>query len=532
MRIQSTNPIERAILRLNHRHTWVWTLSAILMLLLGLAVALSYITQPSGPELSLFPDPSTRSTLAWALPALILVLSLYLFHQDRKVKDVRAELLRAGLQDESLRAHLSELSSLFEAAVQVQIQPALDLLLDIITQRLLDCLEADRATIALMDSETKELICRQASAANDGNVETSTLASPQGMIGYVFQANEKLLAQRDDILSSFPFEAKRGEKPASALCVPISIHKRVIGAVQLLRLEPKRCFTAREAHMLGILADHLASTIERVEEYTALDRRVGSLDEMNRRLSQLDRLKRGFLAVVNHEARTPVTCILSYADLLLDGPADLDPAKRESYIRIIHDQAVQLREVLNQEIELFCMVAKPQDLRLASTSLNDIVTQSMSTLESEAREKSIDVDVELSPDVPAILCDAQRLPLVIHYLFSRLIRIAPPGERIRIFTGREEYAPGEEGALLGVSYSGSNLRHEALAGAFDPSVLTEEMGSHAFEAFAWGFHLVQDIVELHGGRAWTTREPGLATCFLISLPVRGSSESASEDAAA
>src|SRR5690348_5984760 len=134
----------------------------MLMILLGLTIMTSYLTQPVPPEGAWLPDADSRITRAWALPALIVVLALYLLHQERKSRAVRSELLRASLQDETLLAHLSELSALFEAAVQVQIQPALDLLLDIMTQRLLDCLTADRAGLILREADGEEFVCRVA----------------------------------------------------------------------------------------------------------------------------------------------------------------------------------------------------------------------------------------------------------------------------------------------------------------------------------------------------------------------------------
>jgi K+-sensing histidine kinase KdpD len=316
------------------------------------------------------------------------------------------------------------------------------------------------------------------------------------------------------------------------ICVPITVQKRAIGALYVLRLEPRRNFTAWELQMLGVLADHLANTIERVKEFNTLDRRVGTLEEMNRRLAQLDRLKKGFLALVNHEARTPVAGILSYSEFLLEDEGDLDVEKRLSYTRVIHAQAKRLQEILDQEIDLFCMVAKREAFCPAPSSLNEIVARTLATLRPKATEKSVALDAEWGVDLPTIPGDPNTLPRAIHFLIAGLVRIAPPGERIRLRTWREQTLPVGEGAVLEVSYSGSNLRPESLPNAFDPASLTEEMTNHEFEAFAWGFHLVQDVMELHGGRAWTTTTPGMATCLVFSLPAWTGNQSDEEKAAA
>jgi K+-sensing histidine kinase KdpD len=357
-----------------------------------------------------------------------------------------------------------------------------------------------------------------ASAAEDGNVTTSRLGSLEGMANAAFQTREKLLVDADRISSTFSSDLRPGERPSSAICVPISVDRRVVGALYVLRLEPRRSCTAWEAQMLGVLAEHIAHTVEQVKEYNSLDRKLNSLDETNRRMAQLDRLKKGFLAVVNHEARTPVASILSYSEFLLEGEGDQDPERRMSYTRVIHAQAKRLQEILDQEIDLFCMVAKRDECRPVPSSLNDMVGQALAALDVQAKEHSIVFENESGADLPSVPADPQKLPRAIQFLIAGLIRIAPPGERIRLRTWRERtLAVGDE-AVLEVSFSWSNLRQESLPRAFDPAHATDDMTNHEFEAFAWGFHLIKDVIEMHGGRAWTTGTPGQATCILFSLP--------------
>ena len=518
MSVSPTSPLERAVVHLNRRHAWLWGLSAALMLLLGLTIMVSYLAQPPANELSWLPDENSRVTLAWALPALIVVLALYLFHQERKGRAVRSELLRAGVQDETLRAHLSELSSLFEAAVQVQIQPALDLLLDIITQRLLDCLAADRAALILSETEDNGFIRRLASAADDGNVTTDRLSSLEGMAGVAFQSRERLLVDAETLASRFSFDLLPGEKPSSAICIPITVDRRVVGALYVLRLQPRRVCTAWETQMLGVLAEHIAHTIEQVKEFNALDQKLNSLDETNRRMAQLDRFKKGFLAIVNHEARTPVASILSYAEFLLEGEGDLDLEKRTSYTRIIHAQAKRLQEILDQEIDLFCMVNKRDDARPVPMILNEIVGQALTTLESHAQKRSVTLDADFGSEVPAVLGDPEKLPRAIKFLVSGLIRLAPPGEHLLVRTRRERMLAESDEAVLEISYSSPHLLRGSMPGAFDLTQPVEDMTNHEFEAFAWGFHLVREVIDQHGGRAWMTGAPGEATAILFSLP--------------
>ena len=63
-------------------------------------------------------------------------------------------------------------------------------------------------------------------------------------------------------------------------------------------------------------------------------------------LQELERLRAEFLSLVSHELRTPLTSIRGSASTLLEEEAELDPAERREFYRIIHDQAGHMRGLI------------------------------------------------------------------------------------------------------------------------------------------------------------------------------------------
>ena len=64
--------------------------------------------------------------------------------------------------------------------------------------------------------------------------------------------------------------------------------------------------------------------------------RTLALEDANRRLQELDKLKSDFLSTVSHELRTPLTSIKAFAQILLDYP--LNEATQKRYLQDIIDE--------------------------------------------------------------------------------------------------------------------------------------------------------------------------------------------------
>jgi len=78
-----------------------------------------------------------------------------------------------------------------------------------------------------------------------------------------------------------------------------------------------------------------------------------------------------------------------------------------SYTRVIHAQAKRLQEILDQEIDLFCMVAKQDEYQPVPFSLGELVKQALAAVEVQAKEHWIVFDTDLGTELPGIPCYPQ-----------------------------------------------------------------------------------------------------------------------------
>ena len=96
------------------------------------------------------------------------------------------------------------------------------------------------------------------------------------------------------------------------------------------------------------MAEHSRQLEEKSRE---LEATAAQLRDANARLTRLDQEKDDFLSQVSHEVRTPMTSIRSFSQILLDS-RDLDGARTQRFVRIIHDESVRLTRLLDSTLDL------------------------------------------------------------------------------------------------------------------------------------------------------------------------------------
>ena len=83
----------------------------------------------------------------------------------------------------------------------------------------------------------------------------------------------------------------------------------------------------------------------------SLSQLVRELDEQRAVAFEASRLKSEFLANTSHELRTPLTAILGFLRLIMDG-AVKDPEKQREFLKIAHESAESLLNIINDVLDL------------------------------------------------------------------------------------------------------------------------------------------------------------------------------------
>jgi signal transduction histidine kinase len=231
-----------------------------------------------------------------------------------------------------------------------------------------------------------------------------------------------------------------------------------------------------------------------------------------------DALKTQFLANISHDLRTPLTAVITHAEILRDGIlGDLSPQQLDSIRGIIAGG----RQLLNQvgEILTYARGAANQ-LTISPTrfSIRDVLEQVSSLNESLLKKKLLSLSVETEPGLPRINADREKIAHVVGNLLGNAIEFTPSGGRVWVRASRRQ-ADGPPALVVEVGDSGLGIAPEHHDLIFREFAQVDSTPSRAHHGTGLGLTIARKLVELHGGKIWLESELGKGSKFFFSVPV-------------
>jgi signal transduction histidine kinase len=231
-----------------------------------------------------------------------------------------------------------------------------------------------------------------------------------------------------------------------------------------------------------------------------------------------DALKTQFLANISHDLRTPLTAVITHAEILRDGIlGDLTPRQLESVRGIISGG----RQLLNQvgEILTYARGAANQ-LALVSTrfAIKEVLEQVSKLNESLLKKKRLTLWVESEPGLSPVIADREKIAHVVGNLLGNAIEFTPSGGRVWLRASR---SPGDvpEAQLVEVGDTGVGIAPEHHDLIFREFAQVDATPSRPHHGTGLGLTIARKLVELHGGRIWVESTLGSGSRFYFTVPV-------------
>lgn len=164
----------------------------------------------------------------------------------------------------SVEKRLNDFAVLLEVAKAMSAERDLHRLMHLITTQCSQLLQADRASLYLVDEEKQELYTWIAEGLENKEVRTPF---GKGISGLVAQCRKMLNvpdAYKDPNFNP-EWDKKTGYRTKSILCAPLLTHEgKVVGVIQVLN-KKHGCFTEYDETLLAALASHAAVSIDNAQ---------------------------------------------------------------------------------------------------------------------------------------------------------------------------------------------------------------------------------------------------------------------------
>jgi signal transduction histidine kinase len=233
---------------------------------------------------------------------------------------------------------------------------------------------------------------------------------------------------------------------------------------------------------------------------------------VEKQLRRLDRLAATatLAAGVAHEVRNPLTAIELNLRLLrdevaarLNGAADLDDT-----FDILSEETARL----NRITEEFLAFSRPGHSARRPLAVGEVLQRIVRLLEFEAKEKRVSLKLALSPELPLVSGDPERLEQVFLNLFVNAVEAMPDGGEILASAVATEF---NESPFVEVTITdqGSGVSQEELPRLFDPYFTTKPSGT------GLGLAIVHRIVADHEGDIAAENSAAGGLSVRVRLPV-------------
>lgn len=412
-------------------------------------------------------------------------------HPDEGAEQSRAR-LRTLLEEDGAQQYAAALECLLDASAG---SSSASELVPKLLELLAGVARADVGIALLREGE--ELVARASTPAH-WHPGAPRLSISEAFEGRATQGGEVFPLREPARI--FSGNEPEGERPCeSLLCVPLQHGAELLGAVYL-GVFADWPSEAEATRLLALLASPCATALKKQAAYDALQRDVRARDDV--------------LGVVAHDLQNPLNVISMAANMLLQRVSE-QSARRpiERIVRSVQRATRLLRDLLDiGAIEEGHFAVDRR--RLDPTAL---ILSALESQQSLAADASVITATDLSPALPTIDADEERLLEVLENLIGNAIKFTSPGGTITVGACCENHE-----IKIWVADNGSGIPAQQLPHIFDRFWQAKRADRRGT---GLGLTICKGIVEAHEGRIWAESTVGKGTTLYFTLPAADSPES-------
>lgn len=275
---------------------------------------------------------------------------------------------------------------------------------------------------------------------------------------------------------------------------------------------------------IGVLADafnrmtaQLRHLIDRLEQ------RAAELEEKNRELERMDRLKDEFVANTSHELKTPLNGMVGLAESLVDHPGEPLPDFVRTNLRMIASSGRRLDALINDMLDFSRLRNRELTLSLGVINLRGAAERVLALCEPLVDRKPVSLINDIPADLPPAEADENRVQQILYNLVGNAIKFTDQG---RITVSAQKLSDGPEGIAMieiSVADTGIGIAPEEQSRVFQSFEQADGSIARKYGGTGIGLAITRRLTELHGGTIGVTSTPGEGSRFVFTLPVAGAS---------
>ncbi|MFN8161975.1 MAG: ATP-binding protein [Solirubrobacterales bacterium] len=230
-----------------------------------------------------------------------------------------------------------------------------------------------------------------------------------------------------------------------------------------------------------------------------------TFNDMQRRLADLDRARKQFIANASHELRTPIFSLGGFVELLED--EDPDPEARAEFVRTMREQVNRLTKLTADLLDLSRLDAGEMRVSPADLDLDALAREVAREFGPAAGRHGSRLQVRTAEAAVLARADPDRTRQIIRILLDNALTHTPEGTMVTVTTYEEQSR-----AALTVSDEGPGIPKRVQERMFERFYTGQDVGGSGL-----GLAIARELTTRMAGRISVTSRKGF-TAFTLTLP--------------
>lgn len=223
-----------------------------------------------------------------------------------------------------------------------------------------------------------------------------------------------------------------------------------------------------------------------------------------------ERVRSEFVLRASHELRTPVAGMHMAFALLRERLELPDQSREADLAQTVDEEMRRLVWLINDLLNFSRYQSGLQKLEPGPCDIGSLLLQNHHRFATQALDQGVDLQVELSQQLPVVELDQLQISRVVDNLIGNALRHTDRGGRVILAARRKA-----DRLIIDVDDDGEGIPHSQQARVFEPFA---QVGNRR-GGVGLGLALCKEIVLLHGGSISMESIPGQGARFTIALPL-------------
>ena len=221
-------------------------------------------------------------------------------------------------------------------------------------------------------------------------------------------------------------------------------------------------------------------------------------------------MKRGLVATVSHQLKTPLTSIRMAIHLLLEEKVGALTEKQAELLLAAREDSDRLNTILEDLLDISRIESGKAPMSFTAVTPQVIAVQAVEHFAAALQDRGVTLKMDVPDDLPPIMADTARIGHVFDNLLSNALKHTAPGGTVAVSVRADEHQ-----VVFSFADTGTGIPQEYLNKIFDQFFCVPGQGTPAGAGL--GLAIAREIVEAHGGKITVESTEGEGSTFKVAL---------------